>query len=242
MDADGYLAHLRADAARLAAAAGAAGLDAPVPSCPEWTVRDLVEHTGSVYSHKVACIRLGSRPPEGAWDLAPAAGADHLAWFGERLDELVAELVARGPAAPAYTWYPPDQTVGFWYRRMAQETVVHRVDAELAAGARTPVDAAIATDGVDELLATFLGGPWWEEEPEPAATGATFALRAGDDGWLVRLEPTAVPVTRGAGDAAATVSGTPEDLLLWLWGRAAGGVTTTGDVTELRQRLALVTD
>ena len=42
------------------------------------------------------------------------------------------------PAAPSWTWWPDDQTAGFWLRRMAQETAVHRVDVELPLGATTP--------------------------------------------------------------------------------------------------------
>ena len=155
-----YLALIRSDAELLAGAAAAAGEGAAVPSCPGWTVRDLVEHTGSVYAHKVACMQLGRRPAEGEWSLAPAPGQELVAWFREQLAGLLAELAARDPASPAYTWYPPDQTAGFWRRRMAQETAVHRVDAELAAGGATPVDRELAVDGVDELIAVFLGGPW----------------------------------------------------------------------------------
>ena len=62
--------------------------------------------------------------------------------------ELRAEFRAREPGAPAPTWFGPDQTVGFWIRRMAQETVIHRIDAELAAGLPvTPVPGDLAADG-----------------------------------------------------------------------------------------------
>jgi hypothetical protein len=51
----------------------------------------------------------------------------------------------------------PDQTVGFWIRRMAQETVVHRVDAELAAEvAPGAIPDDIALDGIDEFLIAFI--------------------------------------------------------------------------------------
>jgi hypothetical protein len=40
---------------------------------------------------------------------------------------------------------------------MAQETVIHRVDAELAAGAPVAViPGDLAADGIDELLAAFV--------------------------------------------------------------------------------------
>lgn len=236
-----YLGLLRADAARLTEAAITAGLDAKVPSCPEWTVRDLVVHTGEVYRDKVACMRLRRRPEEGDVEREPAAGEDPVAWFRAGLDELLAELEARDPGDPSYSWYPPDQTVGFWPRRMAQETAVHRVDAELAAGDVTPIDRELAIDGVDEILAVFLGGPWYEEWPQEGASGQIFAVRTGSRIWRVTLEERAVPVTTDDGDAVATVSGEPQDVLLWLWGRPAE-VTVDGDVSELRKRLAFCTD
>jgi hypothetical protein len=124
---------------------------------------------------------------------------------------------------------------------MAQETVVHRVDAELAAGSVSPVDDALATDGVDEFLVVFLGGPWWSRVPVQDATGATYAVCTGGDRWLARLDTEAVYVTRGDGEAVATVSGDPVPLLLWLWGRESGGVRIDGDVTELRSRIGVVT-
>ena len=41
---------LRTQGELMALAAGAgAGPDDPVPSCPEWTVRDLVRHLGGVH-------------------------------------------------------------------------------------------------------------------------------------------------------------------------------------------------
>ena len=45
-----------------------------------------------------------------------------------------------------------DQTVGFWYRRMALETVVHRVDVETGFGVPRAVNAELAVDGIDEVV------------------------------------------------------------------------------------------
>ena len=114
-------------------------------------------HTGEVYSHKVACMRLPEGPQnDDDWNHGPGRGQDPLGWFQERFDELTTELTARGADASAYTWYDPDQTVGFWFRRMAQETAVHRVDVESAFDAVTPVSDDLAVDGIDEVLDLFL--------------------------------------------------------------------------------------
>ena len=94
-------------------------------------------------------------------------------------------LAATPPDTPAWTW-SEDQTVGFIRRRQAHEALIHRVDAELTAGRRTPMDPGLSADGVDEALRVMYGGvpPWGIFTP----TGAgTLRLRAPDTGntWLV---------------------------------------------------------
>ena len=41
-----------------------------------------------------------------------------------------------------------------WFirRRQAHEALIHRIDAELTAGDRTPMDTDLSADGVDEAL------------------------------------------------------------------------------------------
>jgi uncharacterized protein (TIGR03083 family) len=205
-------------------------------------------------------MRRQTRPDPWPPDLSDRAPVPLLR---ETFARLLDELRSRGPDAPAYTWYPPDQTVGFWYRRMAQETAVHRVDVELAHEVATPVDAELATDGVDEVLALMLAGDW-SNEPVDEAAGRTIHLAAGDRSWRIRLDRTEVEVaevtngTRSADGAAranqaaaqrarddATVTGNPSDVLLWLWGRVPEErLTLNRDrpvVAALRRRLALAT-
>jgi uncharacterized protein (TIGR03083 family) len=238
-----YLQLLHVDAARITALAGR-GLDAEVPACPGWTVREVVRHLGSVYAHKTACIRLGRRPDEGEWDQSPPAGEDLVEWMRARLAVLVDELRARGPAASAYTWFPPDQTVGFWFRRMAQETAVHRVDVESALDEVTPVPDDLAVDGVDEVLKVFLTSEDWSEAPLDGP-GRTAEVRTGDRGWRVQLEKDRVVVDEEPGAVDVTVTGEPSELLLWLWGRRPeAAVRISGDpeaAAALRGRLVLAT-
>jgi uncharacterized protein (TIGR03083 family) len=184
-------------------------------------------------------MRLQRRPEESEWRHEPPTGRPVVDWFTDTLDDLVSELRARGPEAASYTWYPTDQTVGFWYRRMANETAVHRIDAELAAGHCSPVDDELALDGIDEMLVAFLAGPWWEADPVPAASGRTVAVRAGEELWRITLEPDAVRVSRSEGPADATLEGEPSDVLMWLWHREADRVSADGNaIDELRERLA----
>jgi uncharacterized protein (TIGR03083 family) len=107
---------------------------------------------------------------------------------------------------------------GFWSRRQAHETTVHRWDAESASGAITPILALVATDGIDELLHTFTrtrGHQVLDDVLELVATDTGAA-------WTVApaAKPGRVEVVRGKPvGSAATVSGPAEDLLLALWHR-----------------------
>jgi uncharacterized protein (TIGR03083 family) len=236
-----YVDHLRHDGERLAEIA-AGNLTAPVPSCPGWTVRDVVTHVAEVYEHKIACTDLG-RPPD-PWPPAWPDDLDPLEWFADAHARLLAMFDRNGPDSPSATWWPPDQTVGFWARRMAHETAVHRVDAELAAGTTTPVDAELATDGVDEILVIMLEGDWSDDE-DPSAGGKRVAIETGASAWTVTLEPASVVVAHGLGPRDAALNGEPSEVLLWLWGRADDDhVSRSGDAAALellRTRLALAT-
>jgi uncharacterized protein (TIGR03083 family) len=245
-----YLELIERDGRRLGDAARRADLDAPVPSCPGWTVRDCVAHTAEVYQHKIACIRLGRRPGDDYEQEAPP-GVALLDWFDTSLAVLLAELRDRGPDAPAHTWWAGDQTVGFWYRRMAQETAVHRVDVEDALGDPTPVDAELAVDGIDEVLDLFLSEEWadmpadqWGGVDPHAGEGATIVVRSGRT-WRSTLSADRITLARDDGPADASVSGDPEAVLLWLWGRRPdAAVSLDGDPSALaayRDRLRLAT-
>ena len=235
-----YLELLHADATLLRAAAARADLGAAVPTCPGWTVRDAVEHVAEVYEHKVAAIELRGQRPE-PWPPERPAGRDPLAWFDEAYARLRDTLTRTDPAAPSWTWWPADRTAGFWVRRMAQETAVHRADVESASGPVTPVAADLALDGIDEVLHLMFAGDW-TTDPQPDLTGEA-AVAAGGASW--RIEMTGNDVTVTPGTAATVVSGEPPDVLLWLWGRAGDDAVTTGGdpgvVRRLRARLALAT-
>jgi uncharacterized protein (TIGR03083 family) len=226
-----YLSHLAGDAARLRQAA-ARDLSAPVPCCPGWTATDVVRHVAEVYLHKTECMRRNARPEDWPPDLS---GEEPLAQFDRALAALTDEFAARSPESPAWTWYPPEQNVGFWIRRMAQETVIHRVDAELAAGLPvSPIADDLALDGVDEVLERFLayGSRVWKEDFGDLLDdldGRAVRVGAGDRSWVVSLVKDAVSISE-RGDSAASVSGAPQPVLLWLWRRAGDDtVTVDGD-------------
>ena len=166
MTPDRYLELIEQDGRRLAEAAAAGDLDAAIPTCPGWDVRACVTHTASVYRHKVACIRLQRRQATPTVSSRTRLRGRARGLVHASLDALLAELRERGPEAPAYTWWPADQTVGFWFRRMAQETAVHRLDVEDGRGTPTPIDPELAVDGIDEVLELFLADDWASLDPK----------------------------------------------------------------------------
>jgi uncharacterized protein (TIGR03083 family) len=250
MDPTRFLECLAADESRLREIGGR-DLTAAVPSCPGWTVSDLVEHVALVYLHKVESMRQGG-VSESEWP-PDTSGEEPLPLLDKAYDTLLAEFAARDAKdGPAGTWYEHDQTVGFWIRRMAHETVIHRVDAELAAGEPiAPISDDLALDGIDEVLALFLayGSRQWHEyfaERLPT-TAETVLVTAGDRSFSVRMDGSGVSVDTAPPTAAAqaTVAGTPQQVLLWLWRRAGDDtVRRSGDevvIRRLRQLLETAT-
>ena len=240
---DRYIELLHHDGGLLGSAARH-HLDSAVPWCPGWDVREAVRHTASVYRHKVACMQLGRSPAEDGWIKAPAPHEDLELWFQDSLELLLDELRSRNPDEATVTWWPPEQNVGFWARRMALETAVHRVDVESASSAVTPVDPALALDGVDEVLRIFLTA----RDAPPAGGGSehSVSVLSAGEAWTVRLAPRGVSTASGASESAnAQLSGDSEAVFLYLWGRAPlDALHVTGDraaVDALRERLAAAT-
>lgn len=237
VDEKRFLQTLDADYRRLVeVVAGALG--ETVPSCPEWTGADLAKHVAAVYLHKTETMRRGEFPQP--WE--PDLGADPLAALDRAYGELTAEFAARKPHEPAPTWYEPVQTVGWWMRRMAQETVIHRVDAELAAGVEPlPIPPDLAADGIDEALVCFLAysaTAYPDELGEHLAgsDGSTVRIDTESSSWLVQLGPDTVSVAQDAvvGDAEAVIRGSEDAVLRWLWRRVGN------DAVELDGNRAVV--
>jgi uncharacterized protein (TIGR03083 family) len=236
-----FVEHVRTDGSLLADAAEGDG-PAPVPSCPGWSVRDLVAHVAQVYEHKIQCTRLGHAPDP--WPPEWPQADEPIPWFRDAHSRLLQMFDENEATTPSATSWPPNRTVGFWARRMAHETAVHRVDAELARGASTPVDAALATDGVDEILHLMLEGDW-SDDADDAMTGQRIDISTGGRTWQVVLDRAAVSVTDGGGEADAMLTGDPSDVLLWLWGRVPDDrVEQAGDAEThrlMRTRLVMAT-
>lgn len=215
---DEYIAALRRESAELARAARRAGVEAPVPSCPGWTVGDLCSHVGRLQRWWTLAVEERPQPPRTYWKQIETPEGDALLDFVEAgTPPLVDALAAADPDAKVWTWTGDDR-VGFWARRAAHEVSVHRWDAQLAAGTTEPLDPQLAVDGIQEVFDVLPSRPAHEHV---RGDGETIHLHCTDtDGeWLIRLTPQGAVVTRehAKGDVAAR--GTASDLLLLMWGR-----------------------
>ena len=234
---DFWLAALRADGPVLQDAVDQAGPDASVPSCPGWTVADLVEHLTVLLHWVRASVARGVitkpedrvTPPRPPWPEA-------LDGLRRELTGTIETLDALDPEFPAWTWPAQAKKAGFWHRRMAHEISVHRWDAQRAAGRPTPIETKLAADGVNEVLDTWL--PAGRRKRSTVMHGVVH-LVATDVSyqWFVRLRGSGVALldTGTLLDThdhhpRAEASGTASDLLLALMGRRDPDVLRlTGD-------------
>lgn len=240
MEWKAYLEHIGSNAARLSEVA-AISLEPAVPCCPGWTVSDLIGHVGGVYMQKAAIVAEGRTDGQPDRVVAPVDGL--MEWFDESAKHLIEVLSAHDPAEPIWTFYPPDQTVGFWYRRLAQESLIHRIDGEQAHGLPSDIDQDLASDGVDEVLTRIAAGgpPWGTVE----FADRVARLEVPGQSWTVRLGLLSGTSPRSGKDYAdmpvlelvdsgeslkTVVSGPAGAMDCWLWGRAGlGELTVQGD-------------
>lgn len=249
-----YLHHITSESERFRDTLLPAIGTEPVPSCPEWSADDLANHLAQVqnfWAHVVAERLTTDEQVEAIAE--PERPTDH----DELTDvvlasthKLLAALRDAEPQTRAWTW-STEQTVGFTYRRQALEAAVHRIDAEVTMGRRTPVDPALAADGVDEALRIMYGGcpPWGTITRADQAVLRMSASDTGDTWAISRARFTGTDPEGTAHDepdlyiadqdddsaAAATIIGTAEDLLCWVWHRPlVGEVDLDGDQDLLR--------
>jgi uncharacterized protein (TIGR03083 family) len=224
---------IRSESAALVRAAEAAGPDASVPSCPDWTVTDLLGHLGTVQRWAAGIVETRAAEARFPADVGrptdPAALPD---WVRAGAAHLVEVLASTPPDTELWTFAGPG-AAAFWSRRQAQEVALHRVDAELAAGSPAPLDAALARDGIDEFFDVI--APLRLRE-RMVGTGETVHLHCtdGEGEWLVRLTPEGAEVERAHAKGDVAARGTASDLLLVLRGRkGVDAVDVFGDPAVL---------
>ena len=228
-----YAEHVEAlerETAAFAKALMRADADAQVPTCPEWTVRDLAKHhgTGMGFWTHVLCEGTGRPKPEIQEEPGPAPAL----WFTQIAGFLIAELKATSPDTEVWTWSPDDHSARFAARRITHETAVHRYDAQTAAGKTEPIDASLAADGIEEIFemaGNFAMVDNWIEAGR--GTGQTLHLHSDEgDEWLIAMNPDGLDVRREHAKGDLAIRGAVSDLELLLYNRPPiGEVERFGD-------------
>ena len=212
-------------------------LAAAVEHCPGWTAADLVAHLTDVQWFWATIVeeRL-SAPPEAERRPARAEPDQLVPALRSATDRLVRVLAAAPAGDHVYTWAPAQQDVAFVLRHQVQEAAVHHWDAAHARGAEVVIEAAIASDAVEEFLTFSVSSDADPAEPPRPALDGTFALRAEGGVWTVTDgdAPGTVAWTPDFRDDIPTVAASAADLLLWLYGRV--GLDTSGVPDDLVAR------
>ncbi|MCT9140606.1 maleylpyruvate isomerase family mycothiol-dependent enzyme [Streptomyces violarus] len=210
-------------------------LSATVPTCPDWSLEELVRHTGGALRWVELMVRTraqeevpeeqvpGVEGPEARGD---AAALD--AWLAQAGEQVVAALREAGPDAKVWGW-AGILNAGFWARRMAHEVTVHRADATLAAGLPYEVAPDIAADAIDEWLQIVEYAQRTDPDDEAArelrGPGRSIHLHATDTGpevnaeWLVALTEDGVTWRRGHEKATVALRGPLTSVLLAFYRR-----------------------
>lgn len=241
---DAYLERIRTESARFREVLTDVEPSATVPGCPDWNAGDLLWHLTEVQNFWAWVVENRPSTPD---DLTrperPTSYDELLTLFDDRSQALVTALESADPKDVAWTW-SSEQSVGFTFRRQAHEALIHRLDAEQAAGSVTDLDARLAADGVEEILDVMFGGlPHWG-----TFTGAEHFVRVdsidtdhhvwvelgrftGTDPQGATHDQDDIRMVDDPGrEPDVVVSGNAADLDAWLWKRRGDdAITVAGD-------------
>ena len=248
------IAIIRTEAERFADVLSTTASDARCPTCPDWSASDLLWHLTEVHYFWAGVLSQDARADsetatvEQAKPDRPTAMAELLALREQATTQLLEQLDRLDDTEPRWSWWPPDQTVGFTRRMQTYEATMHRVDAELTAAVPVgPIAADVAAGAVDHAVDVMWG---WMPEGAAYQSRAVVELVGADvdRSWLVEVghwtgagfESDMPRAVRAAGGAAtATVSAPVVDLALWAWTRG-GSVQTGGQSVSLAALEAVV--
>ncbi|MDQ0949280.1 uncharacterized protein (TIGR03083 family) [Streptomyces phaeochromogenes] len=223
-----------------------ADLDATVPTCPDWTLRQLAVHVGEAHrwsEHIVRTRATKNVPVEHVADVGGPESDDPAAldaWLAEGAEKAAETFRTAGADTASWSW-AWEHTAGFWARRMTHETVIHRADAAIAAGVTYEVAPEFAADAIDEWLQIVRFAQ--EKYPSDAANelrgeGRSIHLHATDTEsgldaeWLIEFEDEGIGWRRGHEKATVALRGPLTEVMLAFYRRMApdgGGLEVLGE-------------
>ncbi len=218
-----YLASIRQESELFYKTADGADPTMGVPSCPEWTIADLVWHLAEVHWFWASDVEQRASDPEAVESgkpPRPSGYADLVAFGRAELDRLIKVLEATPDDVAVWTWAmnDSDHNVAFIRRHQVQEAAVHRWDMQSAASSSVPdlIDPEAASDSIDEFLWSTLS---WSVNPKKPLHGSVHLHCTDVDGeWFIESDGR-VDRAHAKGDVA--LRGTASDLLLALYNRVA---------------------
>lgn len=232
-----FVEAIRRESEAFASAADRGDLTARVPSCPDWTLGDLVWHLTDVqwFWSQVVGRALLSRDDVGPRPEPPASDDHLVAGFRDGAGALVQALEGAEPALPVWSWAGGQQDIFWVRRRQAHEAAIHRWDADATVGDPGPIEAVLALDGVDEWIE-------WMADPEELASAAPVMVRLvvsdREAARVLRVEADGTFASEPAGQPDGTITASASDLDLLLWRRVApADVSIVGDRSAVERFL-----
>jgi uncharacterized protein (TIGR03083 family) len=211
----------------------------PVPTCPDWTLKQLFRHVGRGNrwaAQIIADHRVHPLDPRDVRDGKPPDDPDAaIAWLNSGAQLIINSVDRVGADARVWTFLGP-RPAGWWVRRRLHEATVHRADAAIALGIDYDLSPELAADGISEWieLMTVQAKP----QSPPLDQGRTLHLHATDDGlgptgeWTIVNDEDGIGWSHEHGKGDAALRGPAKDLLLAIVRRrsaADAGIEVLGD-------------
>ncbi len=222
MDHLQHCAELEVEVARFADVLALCDPFAQVPTCPAWNVHDLALHLGTIHRWAEYLVRERSPVRVSPFDFRPEGDSPDAAWIRDGGFQLVTTLRECDPDEAMWAW-GADQHARFWSRRQLHETLVHRVDLELAQGITPRLEPMIAADGVDEFLINLPNSARFSPGVKNLTGGGErigFTQSDGDRRWIATLDEGGVSLSNSEGPLDLELRATAANLLLVLYRRS----------------------
>ena len=211
----------------------------PVPTCPDWTLRQLFRHVGRGNRWAAQIIADRRRDPLDPHDVREGKPPDDpevaIDWLNNGAQLIIDAVDRIGPETRVWTFLGA-RPCGWWIRRRLHEVTVHSADAALALGLDYALPPELAADAISEWIE--LMAVQAKPQSPPLERGRTLHLHATDDGlgptgeWTIVSDEEGIGWSHDHGKGDAAVRGPANDLLLAIVRRrtaAEAGVEIFGD-------------